>query len=65
MLPLLLMKDEQDSDIHTQENNKVLSHGTTILKYLTLTWANSERVFCANYYFASISSAEEMIQPGL
>ena len=58
------MKDEQDSDIHTQENNAFLAHRTFIIKYLTLTWANSERVFCANYYFASISSAEEMMQPG-
>ena len=54
MLRLLLVKDKQDSDIHAQENNEGLTHGTDIIKYLTLTWYNSEQGFCADFYFASV-----------
>ena len=64
MLHLLLLKDEQESDIHAQENNKGLSHGTAILKYLTLPWANSERSVCDDSYFSSVSSAEKMMRLG-
>ena len=57
MLRLLSVKSEEDSDLHTQENNKGLQHGTDILKYLVLPWDNSERGVCADSYFASVSSA--------
>ena len=65
MLRLLFVKDEKYSDIHTQENNKGLDHRTAILKYLTLPWANSERGVCADSYFSSVSSAEDMMLLGL
>ena len=42
MLRLLLLKSEEDSHLHTQENNEGLQHGTAILKYLVVPWANSE-----------------------
>ena len=42
MLRLLLVNIEKDSNLHTQENNEGLQHGTDILKYLVLPWANSE-----------------------
>ena len=32
MLRLLLVKSEEDSHLHTQENNKGLQHGNAILK---------------------------------
>ena len=35
------------------------------MKYLTLPWANSQRGVCADSYFASVSSAEEMMRLGL
>ena len=65
MLRLLLVKSEEDSHLHTQENNEGLQHGTAILKYLVLPWANSEQGVCADSYFASVSSAEEMMQIGI
>ena len=65
MLRLLLVKYGQDSSIHAKENNGCLSHGTDILKYSTLPWDNSEQGFCADSYFASVSSAEEMMRLGL
>ena len=58
MLRLLLVDSEEDSHLHTQENNGGLQHGTAILKYIVVSWANSERGVCADFYFASVSSAE-------
>ena len=65
MLRLLLVKSEEDSDLHTQENNEGFQHGTSILKYLVLPWSNSERGVCADSYFYSVSIAEEMMQIGI
>ena len=65
MLRLLVVKNEEDSNLHTIENNIGMAHGTAILKYLTLPWANSQRGVCADSYFASVSSAEEMLRIGL
>ena len=65
MLRLLLVKSEEDSHLHTQENNEGLQHGNAILKYLVVPWANSERGVCADSYFASVSSTEEMMQIGI
>ena len=36
MLRLLLVNIEEDYDLHTQDNNEGLQHGTAILKYLVL-----------------------------
>ena len=65
MLRLLLVKSGKYSHLHTQENNEILQHGNDILKYLVLPWANSERGVCADSYFASVSSAEEMMRIGI
>ena len=42
MLRLLLVNSEEDSHLHTQENNEGLQHGTAILKYIVVPWANYE-----------------------
>ena len=65
MLRLLLVKSEEDSHLHTQENNDACQHGTAILKYLVLPWTNYDRDVCADSYFDSVSSAEETIQIGI
>ena len=65
MLRLLLVKSEEDYPLHTQEKNEGLQHGTAILKYLVVPWANSEQGVCADYYFSSVSSAEEMMRIGI
>ena len=58
MLRILLMKSEEDSHLHTQENNAGFQRGTAILKYFVVPWANSERGVCADSYFASALEAE-------
>ena len=65
MLRLLLVKSEEDSHLHTKKNNEGLQHGTAILKDLISPLANSERGVCADSYFASVSSAEEMVRIGI
>ena len=65
MLQLLLVNSEEDSHLHTQENNEGLKHGTTILKYIVVPSANCEQGVCADSYFASVSSAEEMLRIGI
>ena len=65
MLRLLLVKSEEYSHLHAQENNEGLQHGTPILKYLVVSWANSERGVCAHSYFALVSSAEDMMRIGI
>ena len=59
------MKNEEDSKLHTQENNEGLVHGTTILKYLLLPRAYSKRGICADSYFPSVLSVEEMMRTGV
>ena len=60
-----MVKSEEDSHLHTQENNESLQHGTAILKYIVLPWDNSERGVCADSYFASVYSVEEMMRIGV
>ena len=65
MLRLLIVKSAEDSDLHTLENDEGIAHGTSILKYLCLPWANTRRGVCADSYFASVSSAEKLMKIGL
>ena len=65
MLRLLLVTYKQDSGIHAQENSKGLAHGSDILEYLTVPWANYEWGVFADSCFDPASSSEEMMQLGL
>ena len=42
-----------------------LLHGTQVLKGLVIPWANSDRVVCADSYFASVGAVEELKRIGL
>ena len=65
MIRLLLVKSEESSELSTVERDDGIPHGTHILKYLTLPWANTRRGVCADSYFASVTSAEELMKIGL
>ena len=65
MLRLLLVKSAEDSETHTMEGDDGLNHGTRILKYLVSPWNRSGRVVCADSYFSSVSTCEEMMRIGL
>ena len=65
MLWLLVVKSEEDSNLHTTKNNIGMAHGMAILKFLTLSWSNSQRDVFTDLYFTSVSSVEEMMRIGL
>jgi len=67
MMQLRLVK----SQVH-EENNAAgvvddvgLPHGASILKKLVLPWAQTDRIVCADSYFASVATAAEMKRIGL
>ena len=62
MLCILIVKTAEDSDKHTLDNDKGIAHDTSILKYICLPWAKTQRGFCADFCFASVSSAEELMK---
>ena len=41
MMRLLIVNISEDLDLHTLENDEGIAHGTSILKYLCLPWANT------------------------
>ena len=62
MLRLLIVNSAEDLVLHILENYEGIAHGTSILKYLCLPWAKTQRGFCADLCFASVSSAEELMK---
>ena len=69
MLCLRLVTTAEESCIQDAVEDKVeetkLLHGTQVLKGLVLPWENSDRVVCADSYFASVGAAEELKRIGL
>ena len=47
-------KNEEDQ----QDDRDNLPHGTKVLKELLMQWANTDRIVCADSYFASVPAAE-------
>ena len=52
-------------DIHTVECPDELIHGTRILNYLVLPYAENSRDLCAYSYFASVTTAQTLMSLGL
>ena len=65
ILCLLIVKSTEDSDLHTLENDEGIAHETSIFKYICLPWDNTRCGVCADSYFASVLSAEELTKIGL
>ena len=63
MLRLRLVKSQEDNENLQQDDE--LNHGTNILLDLLRPWYNTDRVVCADSYFASVQTAEELLQHGL
>ena len=53
MLRLKIVKHIENVDLHMIEGTNALPHGTSVLKFLVLPWAQSGRGICADSYFAS------------
>ena len=65
MMRLLIVKSAEEFDLHTLENDVGIAHGTSIFKYICLTWDNNRLGVCADSYFSLVSSAEELMKIGL
>jgi hypothetical protein len=67
MMCLKLVKtaahDEEEAAL--QEDESGMLHGTKVLKSLVDKWAYTDRIVCADSYFASVSCADEMRRIGL
>ena len=65
MLRLKLVETAESEDQNLQQGEEGLLHGTVILKYLVAPWFRTNRIVCADSYFASVSCAEELNRLGL
>ena len=65
MLRLKLVKTKEEEETHFKEDDTGLLHGTKVLKYLVEPWVMSDRIVCADSYFASIPAALELRRVGL
>ena len=54
-------KNEEDK----QDDRDNLPHCTKVLKELVISWANTDRIVCADSYIASVPAAEEFWKHGL
>ena len=58
-----LVGDEDNGD--EQNNESSLLHGTQVLKTVVSPWFGSNRIVCADSYFASVGAAKELYRNGL
>ena len=58
---LKIVKQIENEDLHMIEGPNALPHGTSVPKFLVLPWAQSGRGVCADSYFASVVTAQTMM----
>jgi Transposase IS4 len=65
MLRLKIVKSAKEELNNTHNDRIGLLHGTKVLKYLIEPWNFSDRMVCADSYFASVGAAEELKRLGM
>ena len=65
MMRLKLVKTMEEQHAHAAPGDEGLLHGTSVLKYLVLPWARTDRIVCADSYFASVGTLQELKKIGL
>jgi hypothetical protein len=65
MIRLKLVKSSREDHHDDEEVDGTLNHGTKILLKLVQPWFNTDRVICADSYFASVQTAKELLRVGL
>ena len=69
MLRLKLVKGGGNEEEHEpdgqQDGATRMLHGTRVILYLLSPWYNTQRVVCADSYFASVGAAQERMRNGL
>ena len=64
MLKIRLVKSPEAETVHGEEGEQI-PHGGLILRDLVMPWANSNRVVCADSYFASVATSKALLGIGL
>jgi hypothetical protein len=65
MMRLKLVKTMEEQNANVQPGDNGLLHGTAVLKFLVLPWARTDRIVCADSYFASVATLKELKRIGL
>ena len=66
MLRLRIVKHNETEDQHIIDSSDQLPHGASVLKYLVLSWAQTNRDVCADSYFTSVTiTAQTLMGLGL
>jgi Transposase IS4 len=63
MLQLRVVKSEGEKELQVnKDDDTTLNHGTKVLMDLVKPWKNSNRIVCADSYFASVQCARELLK---
>jgi homoaconitase/3-isopropylmalate dehydratase large subunit len=62
---VLVKMMDAEKNAHLQPGDDGLLHGTVILKSLVLPWARTDRIVCADSYFATVGALQELERNGL
>ena len=65
MLQLRLVKGGNSHEDDDAEVGGALNNGTKLVLKLTMPWWRTDRVVCADSYFASVQTAKELLKKGL
>eukprot|EP00170_Pyropia_yezoensis_P000630 contig_2981_g631 len=65
MLKLSVVTTAEYEKSAAGDNDADLPHGTTVLKRLVAPWAGTQRIICADSYFASVATAQQLLTMGL
>ena len=65
MLRLKLVKSAEEESTHANENTHGIPHGAQVLAELVRPWGHTDRVICADSYFASVAATRHLKQMGL
>ena len=65
MIRLKLVKTAEGEDAMRTADSDGVPHGTLVLRQLVEPWKRSQRVFCADSYFASVLATDYLRSIGL
>jgi hypothetical protein len=60
MIRLKVVKSKNEQEEQQENGTEDMLHGTQVLRELVYPWRNTERVVCADSYFASVKAVEEL-----
>jgi hypothetical protein len=65
LMRLMIVKSAKEESTSVQEVAPGLLHGTAVMIGLVSPWQHTNRIFCADSYFASVPAASELLDIGL